>query len=618
MTTTTADPPTPVGVNGHWSSLTRLLEFAWPRLGPEQRWRIGGASILLMSARVASLAIPWILGRLVGVAAERTGELFAIMAGLVAAYTLMRFIQVLCTELKDVLFVNVVQRSIRALARDLFANLHHLPLEFHLGRQTGGLYLAIERGTKAIEFMFVSVIFRFIPTFIELIAVCFIFWGLYGYLYAVVTAITIIIYAIFTTLVSHWRIKFRRRLNDANENTSTRAVDSLINHETVKIFNAEEREVERFDDALAVYERAAIVTQLTLSLLNVGQAIIITIGLAAILLLAATDASAGTIDAGDLATLNAYLLQMFLPLGFLGTIYRMVSQAMIDMEKAFQLLDTPSTLPDRPDARPLPAGPGIVEFRGVGINLGGREILKDISFTIPAKARYALVGKTGAGKTTITRLLARLLDTDQGQVFIDGLDVRDVTQLSVREAIAFVPQDVVMFNNTLRMNTIFGNPNASDNDIKAALHTAGLEEFIARLPDGLETQVGERGLKLSGGERQRLAIARALLKNPRIMVLDEATSALDTPTEQQVKEAMTRATSGRTTLVIAHRLATVTDCDQILVMDAGHIVEAGTHAQLLEQNGRYARSWLMQSRKREAGENDDMDLVISENSSGSA
>ena len=576
-------------------SLKRLACFVWPRLGGWQKNRAVAAASFLALAKVASLAIPWILGQLVSVAAERTGELFAVLGGLVAAYAAVRFLQVAFTELKDLLFVRVVQDLIRTMSRELFAHLHSLSLQFHLSRQTGGLSLAMERGTKGIEFMLNFVLFRIIPTFAELFAVCLIFWGLYGLRYGLVIAATIVLYIGFTVWYSSKRVVHRRQLNDANEASSTKAVDSLLNHETVKMFSAERREVEKYDRALAHYEGRAVFVQGSLSILNAVQALIITAGLAAILLFAAADADRGAVDAGDIATLNAYLLQMFLPLGFLGTFYRMARDSLVNMERAFDMLDTVSTVQDAEGAQPLPVGPGAVEFRDVSLTLGERKVIDGISFQIPALERHAIVGTTGSGKTTVTRLLSRLIDPDEGEVLIDGHDVSGVTQLSVRAAIAFVPQDIVLFNDTLGMNIKFSDPGASDEKVAAALGDAGMAPFVANLPDGLGTQVGERGLKVSGGERQRIAIARALLKDPRIMVLDEATSALDSQTERQVKEAMERASKGRTTLVIAHRLATVTDCDRIMVLEGGRIVEAGTHDELVERNGAYARSWRMQS-----------------------
>lgn len=597
MTTTTL--PKPEGSTPASSKpLRRLFIFLWQGLDRHQLNLTGLAVAGLVGAKLASLVVPWLLGRLVGVAAERVGDLFAVMGGLIAAYVLARFIQVVLTELKDSVFVNVVQHLIRRLARRIFAHLHSLPLAFHHSRQTGGLAVQIERGTKGIEFIVSSLAFNFVPTQLELIAVCLIFWGLYGWTYAAVTAVTILLYGIFTVLVSSWRIQFRRRLNETNERSNTQAVDSLLNHETVKLFSAEEREVSRYDTSLGKYERAARQSQWTLSLLNLGQALIITAGLAVLLLLAANDTANGNLDAGDLATLNAYLLQMFFPLGFLGTVYRIVSQAITDIEKSFALLDEPSSTPDMPGAAPLQPGPGQIEFSAVSLQLGGRQILDNVSFAIPANAHYAIVGETGSGKTTLARLLARLLDPDTGTVTIDGQDLREVTQRSVRTAMAFVSQDVIMFNDTLQHNLCFGKPDASVAELTTALATAKLDDFITRLPDGLATEVGERGLKLSGGERQRLAIARALLLNPRILVMDEATSSLDAPTEARIKAAMEQATAGRTTLLIAHRLATVTACDQIIVLAEGKIIEQGTHTQLLEQDGHYAQSWHMQSQQK--------------------
>lgn len=596
MTTKRASLASPLDKTKPRQTLAKLFGFLWASFERPQVIRIAIAVIALIGAKLASLVVPFLLGRLVGVVAEQVGDLFAVMGGLILAYVAMRFTQVLFTELKDSIFINVVQISIRRLAKKVFTHLHSLSLEFHHSRQTGGLALLIERGTKGIEWIVSTFIFSFVPTFIELGAVCLIFLGLYGWEYAVTMLVTIIAYAIATVTISQWRRQFRKRLNDANEISSTRAVDSLINHETVKLFSAQEREIAKYDQNLKAYEKIAIKTQWSLSLLNLVQAVIITAGLGTLLLLAARDTVAAGLDAGDIATINAYLLQMFLPLGFLGTFYRIIADAIINIEKCFVLLAEPTSTPDKPDAKPLKVDAGAINFDQVSLKLGGRQILAEVSFTVPAKKRYALVGETGSGKTTITRLLARLLDPDSGTIKIDHQDIREVTQLSVRAAMGFVAQDVVMFNDTFLLNLTFGKPDATQAQIEAALTTAGLNEFVARLPEGLQTQVGERGVKLSGGERQRLAIARAILLEPTIMVMDEATSALDAPTESRIKVAMESATSGRTTLLIAHRLATVTTCDCIIVLDNGKIVEQGTHAELLELDGHYAQSWYMQSR----------------------
>ena len=577
-----------------------MIYFFITILDRVQLIRLVASILFLVFAKLASLTVPWLLGRLVGVAAEKIEDLYAVMLGLVLAYVTVRLLNVVFNELKDSIFVNVVQDAIRQLARKIFSHLHYLPLEFHHNRQTGSLTTQIERGTKGIEYIVSSIAFNFFPTLVELSAVCLVFWTLYGWEYALTTAITIIAYSIFTVIVSNWRIGFRRRLNNANENSNRQALDSLLNHETVKLFSAEEREVSRFDQALAKYQTAAIHSQWTLSLLNLGQALIITAGLGTLLFLATNATVDGNFGPGELATLNAYLIQMFLPLGFLGTYYRIVSQAITDIEKAFFLLDQQSSIPDMPGAEPLKPGDGEIEFKDVGLKLGKRTIIDNFSLSIPAKSHYAIVGETGSGKTTITRLIARLIDPDTGSISIDNQDLREVTQRSIRQAIAFVPQDVVMFNSSLLYNLTFGKPEATEKEITQAIETAGLTEFVSRLPEGLETEIGERGLKLSGGERQRLAIARALLLNPRIMILDEATSALDTPTEARVKATMELATENRTTIIVAHRLSTVVACDCIIVLEQGKIVETGTHEQLLNADGKYAQSWYLQSRQQKS------------------
>ena len=552
------------------------------------------AALFMIASKAASLSIPWLLGKAVDSAAA--AAVFTVLAGVLLSYALMRLLQTLCSEAQSLLFSEVANRQIRLLALAIFRHLHELPLSFHLERQTGGLAQAIDRGAKSIEFMLSTVLYNLVPTAIELVSVCVIFWLLFGPAYSLIALVTIVSYALLTGRVTRWRLGFRRRMLAADEAASARAVDSLLNHETVKYFNAEAWEAKNYDALLAGYERSAVTNQLTLSALNLGQAVIIVAGLAAVLLLAADDTTAGTMTPGQLMTLNAYLLQVFLPLNFLGTVYRMMNQAIIDMERVFGLLDQKSELQDPPGAGALPPGPGAVEFAGIRLALGGRPVLDDVSFSIPAGSRQALVGETGAGKSTIVRLLARIIDPDSGRVTIDGVDVRGVRQQSVRAAIAVVPQDTVMFNASLEYNLRYGFPDASGEQLAAAVAAAGLDEFVAKLPAGLQTLVGERGLKLSGGERQRLAIARAALRRPRIYVLDEATSALDVPTEKRIKKALARVTAGATTLVIAHRLATVADCDCIMFLAGGRIVELGTHDQLLAAAGNYAKAWRMQAR----------------------
>ena len=574
--------------------MLRLAAHLWPRTSAGQRALMAGAALFMLASKAASLSVPWLLGRAVDSAA--IDPVFAVLAGLLVSYALMRLLQTLFSELQSLLFSQVANRQIRHLALDIFRHLHELPLSFHLERRTGALAQAIDRGAKSIEFMLSAVLYNLVPTAIELVSVCVIFWLLFGPAYALIAFATIVSYALLTAVITGWRIAFRRRMLAADEAASARAVDSLLNHETVKYFNAQAREAEGYDSSLAGYEQSAVANQRTLSVLNLGQAALIAAGLVAVLLAAAADTAAGDMTPGQLMMLNAYLLQIFLPLNFLGTVYRMINQAIIDMERMFGLLDQRSDLHDPPGAGDLPAGAGAIGFSGISLALGGRQVLADVSFAIPAGSRFALVGETGAGKSTIVRLLARIIDPDAGRVSIDGVDVRSVRQQSLRAAIAVVPQDTVMFNASLDYNLRYGFPDASAGQVAEAVAAAGLAGFVARLPDGLATLVGERGLKLSGGERQRLAIARAALMRPRIYVLDEATSALDVPTERQVKQALARVTAGCTTLVIAHRLATVADCDCIMFLAGGRIVEQGTHDQLLEAAGRYAKAWHMQAR----------------------
>ena len=574
----------------------RLARSLWPRLDHRQRLMVFSSAACMACSKVAALSVPWLFGRAVDAVAVQTGPVFAVISGLLLSYVAMGLIGNLLGELRNILFIRVSEHQIRLLALDVFRHLHRLSLSFHLDRQTGGMARAIDRGAKSIQFMLSSVLYNMLPTAIELIAMCLIFWALFGWEYCVVVTIAISVYVAFTFMVSSWRIQFRRQLNAADEKTGTQAVDSLINHETVKLLAAEEREAELYDQSLAAYEKASITAQQSLCGLNIGQYLVLAAGLGSVLLLAARDSAAGSFSPGDLATVNSYLIQLFLPLNFLGTVYRLIVQSITDMERLFNLLDEPLTVADPKGSGPLPSGPGQINFEAVSLALGGRQILTGLDLNIQAGQRVALVGETGAGKTTVTRLLARLIDPNAGRILIDGVDVRSVQQRSVRAAIGFVPQDTVMFNASLRFNLSYAEPNASDHDLDQALATAGLENFVEALPEGLETIVGERGLKLSGGERQRLAIARALLRQPRILVLDEATSALDAPTERRIKDAINRASAGRTALIIAHRLATVMDCDRILFLANGSVIEAGTHAELIELGGRYAEAWRIQSK----------------------
>jgi ATP-binding cassette subfamily B protein len=505
-------------------------------------------------------------------------------------------------------FAAVQQRTVRAVALKTFQHMHRLSLRFHLDRQTGRLSRAIERGTTGIESVLRLAIFNIIPTILELLMVTVILWRLFDWRFAAVTFIAVVLYMGFTLSFTNWRIRFRRAMNETDSEAQSRAVDSLLNYETVKYFGNEAHEARRFDDSLARYEHAAVRSQVTLNMLNLGQAAIIAIGLAVVMLMAAQGVQNGTLTVGRFVLVNTYLMQLYQPLNFLGFVYREIKQGLVDMEQMFRLMDVAQEVADRPGAvslaRRLSEGQaGSVVFEDVRFGYRpDREILKGVSFTVPAGAKLAIVGPTGAGKSTISRLLFRFYDVIGGRVLIDGTDVRDLTQDSLRAAVGVVPQDTVLFNDTIGYNIAYGRPGATPAEIEQAARLAQVHDFVQRLPDGYATRVGERGLKLSGGEKQRVAIARAILKDPRILILDEATSALDTRTELEIAAALRAVSANRTTLVIAHRLSTVVDADEIIVLDDGRIVERGTHVGLLIANGLYARMWALQAAEQDAGE----------------
>jgi ATP-binding cassette subfamily B protein len=483
----------------------------------------------------------------------------------------------------------------------VFRHLHRLSLRFHLDRRTGGLSRAIERGTKGVEFLLSFVLFNIVPTLIEILIVCAILWAMFDWRFAAVTFLTIAAYVWVTYKMTEWRIRFRREMNDADSGANTRAVDSLLNFETVKYFNNEAHEAERYDRGLRVYEDAASKSKVSLSALNTGQAAVMAAGITALMTMAAFGVAAGTMTVGDFVMVNAYLIQLSIPLNLLGTVYREIKQSLVDMETMFEILDQPPEIVDKPDARPLRVTDGRIDFEHVHFSYDSRrEILHDISFSVPAGARVAIVGPTGAGKSTISRLLFRFYDVSAGAVKIDRQDVRAVTQDSVRKAIGIVPQDTVLFNDTIYYNINYGRPEASAEEVYEAARMARIHDFVESLPDGYASIVGERGLKLSGGEKQRVAIARAILKRPAIMLFDEATSALDTKTEQEIQASLAEVAQGRTTLVVAHRLSTVVDSDEILVLDQGRIAERGTHTQLLRQGGSYAQMWTRQQADADA------------------
>ncbi|WP_374440898.1 ABC transporter ATP-binding protein/permease [Stella sp.] len=578
-------------------TLAALLPYLWPQGETELRLRVAAALACLLFAKLVNVTVPlFYKGAVDALTPQGTGVAIALPVALVVGYGLVRVLAQGFGELRDTIFAKVAVRAVRRIAIETFSHLHRLSLRFHLERRMGGLSRAIERGMEGTSFLLNLLLFSIVPTMLEIGLVTAILWGLYDVEFALVTIGTIAIYVAFTTSVSEWRVKFRREKNERDSEANGRAVDSLLNYETVKYFGNEAMEARRYDGALALYERASLRTQASLSFLNVGQGTIIAVGLTAMMLLAGERVVAGTMTVGDFVLVNAYLLQLYVPLNALGFVYRNLRQSLIDLEQMFALLDVEADVRDPPDAPPLPDGPGHLRFRDVSFAYDPRRpILRDVSFEARPGERIAIVGPSGAGKSTVARLLFRFYDATAGAIEIEGRDVRAVTQASVRAAIGVVPQDTVLFNDTILYNIAYGRPEATPEEIEEAARLAQLHDFVQGLPDGYRTQVGERGLKLSGGEKQRVAIARVILKRPRILVFDEATSALDTNTEREIQAALDRVAAGHTTIVIAHRLSTVVDADQILVLDAGRIVEQGRHAELVARNGLYAGMWRRQS-----------------------
>ncbi|MEQ8229622.1 MAG: ABC transporter ATP-binding protein/permease [Rhodospirillales bacterium] len=586
-----------------WQTVKTLFPYLWPQGEPGLRWRVVVAVIFLVAAKGTSVAVPLIYKYAVDALDSTVTPMVVVPVLLLLAYGGARILSQAFGELRDAVFARVAQRAIRLAGLKTFRHLHQLSLRFHLDRKTGGISRAVERGTKGIEFLLRFMLFNIVPTLFEIALTCGILWYLFGPLMALITFATIALYIAWTLWVTEWRIQFRRTMNKTDSEANTKAIDSLLNFETVKYFGNEDHESQRFNHALARYEEAAVKSNTSLAMLNIGQGMVIAIGLTAMMWMAASGVVAGSMTIGDFAMVNAYLIQLYMPLNFLGFVYREIKQSLTDMEHMFRLLDVDAEVADRPDATPMTVNGGEVRFENVSFAYDTRRsVLKDVSFTVPAGRTVAIVGPSGSGKSTISRLLFRFYDVSDGRVLIDGQDIRKVTQKSLRAAIGMVPQDTVLFNDTIYYNIAYGRPGASPSEIEDAAKTAQIHDFIMSLPDGYQATVGERGLKLSGGEKQRVAIARTVLKSPHILIFDEATSALDSRTEQEILAALKAVAKGRTTVTVAHRLSTVVDADEILVLETGRIVERGNHEALLQMGGRYADMWARQQQQEQARE----------------
>lgn len=586
-----------------WRTVKRILPFIWPVNNFDLRTRVVLAMLALVAAKCVAILSPilqaWAVDDLAGSGLPE----FALGAiGLTIAYGMARIATNGFQQIRDALFAKVAQRALRRLALETFQHIHRLSMRFHITRKTGGLSRIIERGVKGVEFLLRYLVFSTGPLVLELVLIgAAIFWKLQDWRYIGIILATISVYVWFTFAITEWRVKLRRKMNEQDTDANQKAVDSMLNFETVKYFGAAGREAARYDEAMARYEAAALKTSYTLTFLNFGQAVLITAGLVVVMLLAAIGVQAGELTIGDFVLVNAYMIQITMPLNFLGTVYREIRQALVDMRQMFDLLDEPPEVQDSLKASQLQIAQGGVKFEAVSFSYDQeRPILKDFSVDIPAGQTIAIVGPSGSGKSTIGRLLFRFYDVTGGAVFIDGQDVRDVTQNSLHQFIGVVPQDTVLFNDTIYYNIAYGREHATCDEVIKAAKDSQIHDFIMSLPDTYQTHVGERGLKLSGGEKQRVGIARTLLKDPPILLLDEATSALDSETEHEIQEALERAGQGRTVIMIAHRLSTVQKANRILVLEKGTVVETGTHNELLKQNGRYLDLWTLQQSEQAA------------------
>ncbi|MGC1269231.1 MAG: ABC transporter ATP-binding protein/permease [Croceibacterium sp.] len=583
-----------------WPSLRRFLPYLWPKHRPELRWRIAGAAVFVLIAKVVVLTLPFAYAGAIDTMAKRGNEAMWAAMALVIAYAAGRFATVLFDNVRNIIFERVGQDAVRHLTQDVFARLHTLSLRFHLSRRTGEVTKVVERGTKSINSMVYFLLFNIMPTFVELLVVAAIFYTKFGWEMVAATALTVVTYIWLTRVITEWRTKLRAQMNDLDGLALARAVDSLLNYETVKYFGAEKREVDRYGSAASAYAEAAVKSENSLGLLNIAQAVIMNLMMGAAMAWTVWGWSTGRFSVGDLVLVNTYLMQLFRPLDMLGWVYRTIRQGLIDMAHMFRLIDTSVEVRDAPGAPALVVRQPTVVFDQVVFGYDAdREILHGLSFEVPAGSHVAVVGPSGAGKSTIGRLLFRFYDPWSGRILIDGQDIKEVTQESLRRQIGIVPQDSVLFNDTIGYNVAYGREGASQAEIEAAARDAAILPFIERLPKGFETEVGERGLKLSGGEKQRVAIARTLLKNPPILLLDEATSALDTRTEQEILQTLHRIAENRTTIAIAHRLSTIADADLICVIQDGRLFEQGNHGQLLRHGGLYADMWARQLAEEE-------------------